>query len=247
MPSSRQPVGRANRLPTELGPFRRWHFFRTNLIGALLAVTSSARGGFAAARNQPPIEVVMFRLLRLTAFVLPAFAVSGCATMMVSSHVQRDLDFVRYRTYDWGPADALPTGDPRLDRDPFFQDHMQGAVETQLAKRGLALATSGTPDLLIHYHANVSERIDVNRIDRQYGYCYADDCSVRVMEYEAGTLILDVVDARTDRVIWRGWAQDSLDGVIGNPDRMERMINQAVARMLEMFPAGQSARRASDR
>jgi hypothetical protein len=48
--------------------------------------------------------------------------------------------------------------------------------------------------------------------------------------------VLDVVDTRTDRVIWRGWAQDSLEGVIGNQDRMERMINQAVARMLERFP-----------
>jgi hypothetical protein len=178
----------------------------------------------------------MFRLLRLTVVMFSAFLVAGCATMIVSSHLQRDVDFARYRTFDWGPADALPTGDPRLDHNPFFKDHMEGAVERHLAAKGLELSSSGQPDLLIHYHANVSQRIDVNRIDRQYGYCYGEDCSVRVMEYEAGTLVLDVVDTRTDRVIWRGWAQDSLEGVIGNQDRMERMINQAVARMLERFP-----------
>jgi hypothetical protein len=178
----------------------------------------------------------MFRLLRLTVVMFSAFLVAGCATMIVSSHLQRDVDFARYRTFDWGPADALPTGDPRLDHNPFFKDHLEGAVERHLAAKGLELSSSGQPDLLIHYHANVSQRIDVNRIDRQYGYCYGEDCSVRVMEYEAGTLVLDVVDTRTDRVIWRGWAQDSLEGVIGNQDRMERMINQAVARMLERFP-----------
>lgn len=178
----------------------------------------------------------MFRLLRLTAVMLLAYVITGCATMNVGSHLQREVDFARYRTFDWGPADALPTGDPRLDRNPFFKDHMEGAVERHLTAKGLELSSSGKPDLLIHYHANVSQRIDVNRIDRQYGYCYGEDCSVRVMEYEAGTLVLDVVDARTDRVIWRGWAQDSLEGVIGNQDRMERMINQAVARMLEKFP-----------
>jgi hypothetical protein len=178
----------------------------------------------------------MFRLFRLTAVALLALIAAGCATMLVSSHVQRDVDFGRYRTYDWGPADALPTGDLRLDSNPFFKDHMQGAVERRLAQKGLMLSTSGTPDLLIHYHANVTQRIDVDRVDQRYGYCYGDDCNVRLMEYEAGTIVLDVVDTRTNRVVWRGWAQDSLDGVIDNQDRMEKMINQAVTRMLERMP-----------
>jgi hypothetical protein len=178
----------------------------------------------------------MFRLFRLTAVALLATVAAGCATMLVSSHIQRDVDFGRYRTYDWGPADALPTGDPRLDRNPFFKDHMQGAVERGLARKGLTLSTSGTPDLLIHYHANVTQRIDVDRIDQRYGYCYGNDCNVRLMDYEAGTIVLDVVDTRTNRVVWRGWAQDSLDGVIDNQDRMEKMINQAVAKMLERLP-----------
>lgn len=178
----------------------------------------------------------MFRLLRLFTVALVAAAGIGCATMMVSSHVQRDLDFSRYRTYDWGPADALPTGDPRLDRNPFFKDHMMGAVERHLAARGLELSSAGIPDLLIHYHANVTQRIDVNRVDRQYGYCYGDDCRVRVMEYEAGTLVLDIVDTRTNRVVWRGWAQDSLGGVIENQDRMARMIDEAVAQMMKRLP-----------
>ena len=76
--------------------------------------------------------------------------------------------------------------------------------------------TSGTPDLLIHYHASINQRIDVNRLDREYGYCYDDDCRAGVIEYEAGTLVLDIVDTRTNRVIWRGWAQDSVEGVLDN-------------------------------
>jgi hypothetical protein len=178
----------------------------------------------------------MFRLLRLAAVTLFLLPITGCATMLVSSHVQRDIDFARYHTYDWGPADALPTGDPRLDQNPFFKDHMQGAVERHMAQRGVELSSGGTPDLLIHYHANVTQRIDVNRIDKQYGYCYGDDCSVRVMEYEAGTLVLDIVDTRTNRVVWRGWAQESLEGVIDNQDRLGRMIDEAVAQMMKLLP-----------
>jgi hypothetical protein len=164
--------------------------------------------------------------------------VTGCAsTMNVSSHVDRTVDFAQYRTYDWGPADAFPTGDPRLDKDAFFQDHLQGAVERQLAAKGLGRAdASGTADLRIHYHANVTQRIDVNRLDRDRGYCYGEDCPAGTIEYEAGTLVLDIMDARTNRIIWRGWAQESIEGVLEDRDRMEKQINEAVTRMFAMFP-----------
>jgi hypothetical protein len=36
----------------------------------------------------------------------------------------------------------LPTGDARFDQDPAFNDWVQGAVETGLARRGLMLAAA---------------------------------------------------------------------------------------------------------
>ena len=170
--------------------------------------------------------------LALTTVVLTVAA--GCATMSVSSHVERGLDFNQYRSFDWGPADELPTGDPRLDRDPFFKDHVQGAVEKQLAQRGLQLSDS--PDLRIHYHAAVTRRVNVSGVDRERGYCYSNNCHAEVLEYEAGTLVLDFVDTRTNRVIWRGWAQDTVGKMLDDRDVMERKINEAVTRMLARLP-----------
>lgn len=179
----------------------------------------------------------MRRCMSWTVLALAVVAATGCAsTMTVSSHVDRDVSFGRYRTYDWGPADALPTGDPRLDKNPFFKDRVEGAVEKGLAAHGFTLALSGQPDLLIHYHANISQRIDVNRVDRRYGYCYGAECPSGVLEYEAGTLVLDLVDRRTNRVVWRGWAQDTVEGTLGNEDRMARQIDEAVSRMLARLP-----------
>jgi uncharacterized protein DUF4136 len=162
---------------------------------------------------------------------------SGCAaTMAVSSHVDRYVKFAQYRTFDWGPADALPTGDPRLDRDPFFKDHLQGAVERGLAARGLELTSSGAPDLLIHYHASISERIDVNSAERMYGYCGATDCPPETARYEAGTLVLDFVDSRTNKLVWRGWAQNGVEDMLQNRDAMAETLNQAVTEMLRRLP-----------
>ena len=178
----------------------------------------------------------MLRRLYLAVVAVSLLGVSGCATMLVNSHADRTVDFAVYRTFDWAAADALPTGDPRLDNNPFFHDYLQGAVERRLAARGLERVESGSPDLLIHYHASVDRRVDIVRIDRQSGYCYGEDCQVDVIDYEAGTLVLDFVDAATTKVVWRGWAQDAFDGVIDDQDRMEKTIDEAVSRMLERYP-----------
>ncbi len=180
----------------------------------------------------------MKHLVLTTTVVLAVTAMaSGCApTMSVSSHVDRSLDFAQYRTFDWGPADALPTGDPRLDQDPFFKDHVQGAVERGLAGRGMELISAGSPDLLIHYHANITERIDVNKADRAYGYCQGADCPPESIWYEAGTLVLDFMDAHSNKLIWRGWAQKSVEDMLRDKDKMADTIDRAVSEMLRQLP-----------
>lgn len=176
----------------------------------------------------------------LTAFgaFVAAVGLAGCAsTMTVSSHVESGIDFGQYRTFDWGPADELPVGDPRLDQNPFFKDHLQGAVEKELTLHGITLAESGrAPDLQIHYHASINRRINVSGVDRKLGDCIGANCLPQVTEYEAGTLVLDIVDSRTKRVVWRGWAQDTVEGVIGDNKKMERQIDEAIPRMLARLP-----------
>ena len=46
----------------------------------------------------------------------------------------------------------------------------------------------------------------------------------------------DVIDARTNRLIWRGWAQHSVKDMLKNQDTMARQINEAVTRMFKEFP-----------
>jgi hypothetical protein len=175
----------------------------------------------------------MRRLGGLAIIALVASA-AGCATMSVGSHVERGLDVAIYRTYDWGPPDELPTGDPRLDQNPFFKDHVQGEVEKALAAKGLQMST--TPDLRIHYHASITRRINVAGADQARGYCYTNNCQSEVSEYEAGTLVLDIVDVRRNTVIWRGWAQDAVGDMLENQEAMARKIQDAVTRILAQWP-----------
>jgi Domain of unknown function (DUF4136) len=176
----------------------------------------------------------MRSIRRLTAIAASGLLAAACATMNVSSQVQRDLDFSQYHTYEWGEPDTLPADDSRL-ATPFFRDHLEGAVERALTAKGFARASAAGADLLIHYHASVNERIDVRRADRGRGY--GDEVNgVDVETFDAGTIVIDVVDAKTNRVVWRGWAQQELARVLDNPDRMAEMINQAVNRLMARFP-----------
>ena len=175
------------------------------------------------------------RLIFVTAAFAALLALQGCATMNVSSHIERGVDFAQFRTWDFGPADALPTGDPRLDNNPFFKDYLEGAVGKALEVRHYGRVTSGTPDLLVHYHANISKSFDVNGVDNRNGYCY-DNCEPVIIEYEQGTIVLDVVDTHTNRVVWRGWAQQNVNGMIDNQELLRKEVNKAVTRMMELFP-----------
>jgi hypothetical protein len=172
--------------------------------------------------------------LTLAAATLSALTVTACATMQVSSYVERGMDVTRYRTYQWAPADVQAIGDPRLDNNEFFRDRIQAQVDRRLGDRGFEKTTAAVPDLLVHYHASVAQEINPNGVDQPNIAC--EDCEPYV--YEAGTIVVDLVDADTSRLVWRGWAEGSIDGAIDDQTFMEHRIDEAVARIMERLPRG---------
>ena len=168
---------------------------------------------------------------------LAAIVVACAATLMpVGSHIQRGVDFTRYRTYDWGPPDALPASDARLRDNPFFVDDVHGAIDIELGRRGLVRATAEPADLLVHYHAAVTGRLEEELRPEPFRDCVGDDCRPTVTDYEAGTLVIDIVERSTNRVIWRGWAEHRLEDMLGDPDLVLRRIQNAVRRVMETLP-----------
>lgn len=171
----------------------------------------------------------MRRLFRLALIAIPAFLLTGCATMSVGSYVQRGLDPSRYRTYEWASTERLKTGDRRLDDNPFFTDQVYASVEKALAAKGF---TQGSPtDLMIHVDVRVTQRVEHVTTYDEYGACR--DCEAYM--YDAGTLTIDFIDTRTNQLVWRGWADQRFDGVIDNQDRMERTIDKTIAAILQRF------------
>jgi hypothetical protein len=166
-----------------------------------------------------------------------ALALAGCATLRVNSYADRGADFSRYRSYAWAERGAFATGDPRLDNNRFFSQRVEEAVNMQLAAHGLEQTSAGTADLLVHIHARVDQRLDTADFDPIDGHCIEPDCRPEV--YDAGTLMVDLMDRRTNRLAWRGWAEGSFDGVIDDQKWMEATIDKAVASILARLPRQQ--------
>jgi hypothetical protein len=168
--------------------------------------------------------------IRLAGMITLTIVITGCAATNVNSYVARGVDLRGHRTYNWAPAVARSTGDPRLDNNRFFQERVQAAIEKQLANRGFQKTAS--PELLVRYHTRVAQEVDVN--GPADGTC--EDCGPEV--YDEGTLLIDLVDTQTDRLVWRGWAKGSIDGVIDDQRWMEQRIDEAVARIMRELPHG---------
>ena len=173
------------------------------------------------------MNAVMQRLI----VVVVAAAAAGCATMEVSSYAGGTPFPTASRTYAWGDAQVQPTGDPRLDNNEFFAARVQAAVDRELSGRGWTKA-AGPPDVLVHFHFSVVEELMFSGAETETGYCA--DC--RPVVYDSGTLLIDLVDAADERLIWRGWANGNVSGLVDNQRWLNERVDQAVIRIFEKWP-----------
>ena len=173
-----------------------------------------------------------------TLHLLPCLVVVSisCAPITTNAYLQQGAPMASYGTYGWGPAAALSTGDPRLDNNEMFDARVRAQIEAALDRRGFEQVRGlGLPDLLVHYHASVTQKIDARELD--LGYVAHQEAHDRApLVYDDGTLVVDLVDTRTNLLVWRGWAESALDGVIDNQEWMEQRVDQAIDRIFRRLP-----------
>jgi hypothetical protein len=156
----------------------------------------------------------------------------ACAPIRVHSYTAPRIDVTAYRTYAWAAGELGATGDPRLDNNSFFRERVQTAADGQLRFRGYEKVRSGAPDLTVHIHARLEQRLDTSALDPVT--CQVEECRTEI--FDEGTLLIDLVDTRTNALVWRAWAESSLDGVIDNQELMNNAIDRAVASIFSRLP-----------
>ena len=159
-----------------------------------------------------------------------AFALSGCggSSMQVNTDFDRTANFSAFKTYSWREGTKVP--------NPLMHDRVIAAVDAQLVKSGLQRVDSGG-DLTVTYHAATNESMDIQTFTTGGTYGCWGGCmstsSTQVRPVTTGTLIVDLVETSSNRMLWRGTGSDT---VTGDPQDTERKINEVVQRMFSSFP-----------
>ena len=155
------------------------------------------------------------------------FLLASCAP---TAHIEKDdnADFGHYKTFSWIDKDGKGKDDRNKNND-LTEQKVRQAVNKELEKEGWR-ETKHNPDILLSYDVLV-ERSIKEQSDARYSMPYTrtfyNPYSRRFfnvyypsqfMGYEnhetntrEGTVTVSMIDARTEKTVWQGWATDEID------------------------------------
>jgi hypothetical protein len=166
----------------------------------------------------------------------PAFA--------VKAYIDYDTEFdsTGKDTFAWAPTSETSLA----NTDPLLHSRIVNGIEYYLTMSGKHEVETD-PALYVTYHTNTQEKVNINTSSYGYGYPGSwggyygrgyygggmGTSSTTVSSYELGTLVVDVWDAETKKLIWRGTANNIT--ITQNPEKMKKKLDKALKKMLDTW------------
>ena len=156
------------------------------------------------------------------------FLLSSCGT---TAHIEKDeqADFSKYKTFAWIDKDGEGRNDRNRNND-LAEQKIREAVNKELEKSSRWRESKTRPDILLSYDVlvekNIKEQNDpvysrpftrtfYNPYTRRYSTIYYPS---QFLGYDReqrtireGTVTITMIDARTDKTVWQGWATDEVN------------------------------------
>ena len=167
----------------------------------------------------------------VTSFVC-AIAVMCLGTMVVAQQMSvdydRSADFSKFKTFAW------TTGTPVTD--DLNHKRIILAIEEQLTARGMAKVAMQThPDVIVAYHANFERDLQITGFGSGPFYGAGRSMSARAQQIVVGTLVVDLMDASTRSIVWRGMTASDLNPA-ASAERRDKNVGKAVAKLFKDYP-----------
>ena len=168
--------------------------------------------------------------LGLFALVLVLMPTSGFGAK-IQNDFDNAVDFSNYTTYAWVKGTAVTNA--------TVHDRIVHGVDDKLSQRWLR-GIQANPDLYVIYHGSATGEVVVDM--SSFGYTYRSSwmwggkigrSDTGVQTYPQGTLVIDIWEAKTRRLIWRGVATDS---IVTDPTRALDGINSGLQKMFLEYP-----------
>jgi hypothetical protein len=156
------------------------------------------------------------------------------ATVSFAQHVKTDYDhnanFGQYKTYSWEKVQT---------KDPLLVERIKAAVNSALAAKGWTEVPSGGNVEVFAIETTQNQQT----LDTFYngfgggrrwgGFGGFGDATTTVETYKVGTLVIDLFDAKTEKLIWRSSSSDTLSD---NADKNTKNLGKGVTKMFKNFP-----------
>jgi len=169
--------------------------------------------------------------MRFAKFCIGLLILSAASLALASVSVdfEKAADFSKYKTYQWKEGTSLP--------NPLMQDRLEAAIDKELQAKGVKPATDQA-DLIVITHGKLETQQHVDVTSFGYGGYYGwgggmATTSTTVREIPVGTILVDLVDSGTNKLVWRGSGQDI---VSTKPEKNEAKINKIIPKMFKNFP-----------
>jgi hypothetical protein len=184
--------------------------------------------------------------LRTALPILAAALLTACATRQVGYDYDESVDFSRYQHWTWSqPAQQSKDDDDPLIDNPLLRQRIENAVARTLSAKGYRQSDPQVADFNVGYFLTVENKLSSSGVSTSFGFGrYSGGSGVgvsiggpgtRVREQEEGTLIIDVVDRISGKLVWRGSSTRVL-GQARTPEESERVVHETVTGILANFP-----------
>ncbi|HEY2067214.1 MAG TPA: DUF4136 domain-containing protein [Gemmatimonadaceae bacterium] len=126
---------------------------------------------------------------------------------------------------------ALASNDPMLVNSITAQA-LRDEIRRAFESRGYVYAPDRA-DLDVAYYALAQPVTDIRTFDYGYTWRGFPRQYVDVVQYEQGTVIIDVIDPATHELLWRGQGKAPVDQ---DPNKYVSVLRQAVDKIVAKFP-----------
>lgn len=166
----------------------------------------------------------MKNLLQTFLLSLIAVVFVGCASsgpgLQVGADKRTDAGISDFKTFNWvSDVAEIPNDQLLIGQDGILvfnnkstRKSIKDAIQTQLQAKGFS-RDSNNPDMLVNF--TVLEQDDQLRTYTRDGYNYLGDGPVdrdaKMVDVEAGTILLNFVNAESGNVVWQGFASSALE------------------------------------
>ena len=158
------------------------------------------------------------------------FLANASFAQQVKTDYDRAANFGQYKTYSWEKVQT---------QDPLWVDRIKAAVNSTLAAKGWTQVESGGDICIMAIEINRNQQTLNTYYDgfgggwRWRGFGGFGQSTTTVETYKVGTLVVDLFDAKTKTLVWRGVSSDTLSD---KSDKNIKNLNKGVQKMFQHFP-----------